>query len=61
MLFRSILGVAASPLMVKDMMGQLNNAKKNAMMGNKSGIVGGPLGGPIERDFGSKKRRKPKA
>jgi hypothetical protein len=44
----SVLGVAAD----------LKEADKNAYVGKKSGIVGGPLGGPITRDFGSKARKR---
>jgi septal ring factor EnvC (AmiA/AmiB activator) len=37
---------------------EMNAAKKNSYVGNRAGIVSGPLGGPITRDFGAK--RKPK-
>jgi len=36
---------------------EMNEAKKNSLVGPRNEVVSGPLGGPISRDFGAKKRK----
>jgi len=36
---------------------EMNEAKKNSLVGKRTEVVSGPLGGPISRDFGAKKRK----